>query len=323
MLAATFTRPLDDPAYGRNALVPGGWPLEVSFSEENPDKLRLDLQPSDVDCSAMARRELALQVVRQHAGPGCRDRAEAWLAHTAPVGFGALLGAAFGSRDLATAGAYTVKAYLELDHAADPGSLPGRMGRAAALVAKCVPGAVPHLVALAVNSDGPAACPQRLYLACRGGLRILSLEALLARFGLRHRLPALAATVAALTGGRLLLPEDSALVAIGERDGSVELKIELLADALAGPQTATLAAIERLLLERPASLAAFRRWRRALAAPPPHAGLSPLGGPSPPAGLSPPGGASQISVVSVRLVGDESPRLNVYQSFAAPAGWRS
>ena len=82
------------------------------------------------------------------------------------------------------------------------------------------------------------------------------------------------------------------------RGGTVrdfELKVELLADALAGPQAQTLAAIERLLQDRPASLAAFRRWRHAV------------------------GEATRISVVSVRLAGDDLPRLNVYQSIAVPA----
>jgi hypothetical protein len=176
-----------------------------------------------------------------------------------------------------------------------PAALPGRFGPAAAGVAEHVPGVVPHLVAVGGGRDGPV---ERVYLACRGGLRVLALGGLLARLGLDHRLPALAAAVAELTGGRLLLPEDSALVAIGERAGGPDLKVELLPDALAGPEEATPAAIERLLLGRPPSLAAFRRWRDAVG----------------------PGVAT--SVVSVRLAGDGPPRLNVYHRIAAPDGLR-
>jgi hypothetical protein len=277
VLAATFQRPLADPAYGRNALAPGGWPLEVSFSEEHPDRLRLDLQPSVVDCPAAERRDVALAAVRRHADPFFDDRYATWRAYAVADRFGGFLGAAFGPD-----GPTTVKAYLELDHSVAAGRLPGVLGAAAAMVAEHVPGVVPHLVAVA---DGP----DRVYLACREGLRVLALEGLLATLGLRHRLPAVATAVASLTGGRLLLPEDAALIAISELPGTLEIKIELLADALAGPEAATLSAIKRLLLDRPAALAAFGRWREAV------------------------GSAAETSVVSVRLAGDGPPRLNVYQ----------
>ncbi|WP_143050001.1 hypothetical protein [Asanoa ishikariensis] len=283
VLAGAFARPMDDAAYRGNALVPGGWPLEVSFSEERPDRLRLDLQPSDVECLPVRRRARTLTVVGRHAGTGFHRRYAAWRPYLRADRFGAFLGAEFGPDDLTS-----VKAYLELDPAVAPAALPGRLGAAASMVAAHVPGVVPHLVAIGGGLDGPL---ERVYLACRGGLRILALDGLLAGLGLRHRLPALAATVAELTGGRLLLPEDAALVAVAERAGGLDLKVELLSDALAGPAEA---AIERLLLDRPSSLAAFRRWRHAV------------------------GPAVTTSVVSVRLAGDSPPRLNVYQRIAAP-----
>jgi hypothetical protein len=285
VLEATFPRPLADPTYRRNALVPGGWPLEVSFSEGQPDRLRIDLQPADVECPPVIRRDLALAVARRHAGPDYRERCETWLPYTTTDRFGAFLAAGFGPDGLTA-----VKTYLEFDRAIAPDTLPGSLGAAAALVAEHVPDVVPHLVA--VSSDGT----ERLYLACPGGLRILALDGLLARFGVRHRMPGLAASVATLTGGRLLLPEDAALIAIGLPAHGLALKVELLPDALAGTEATTLAAIERLLLDRPPSLAAFRRWRHAV------------------------GAAVVTGVVSVRLTGDEAPRLNVYQRIAAPHG---
>lgn len=290
VLAGTFARPLDDPAYRRNALVPGGWPLEVSFSEQHPDRLRLDLQPYDVDCPPARRRADALAMVARYAGAGFRDRHAAWRPYTVAERFGAFLGADFGPDDL-TSG----KAYLELDHAVAPAALPGSLGAAAAVLAEHVPGVVPHLVAVGGGRDGPV---ERVYLACRGGLRVLALRGVLAGVGLAHRLPALATAVAELTGGRLLLPEDSALVAIGQRPTGPDIKVELLSNALVGSAPSILDAVERLMLDRPRSRSAFRRWRDAI------------------------GPAVAPSVVSVRLADDGPPRLNIYQRIAAPAGLR-
>jgi hypothetical protein len=290
VIEATFTRPLSDSAYRRNALAPGGLPLEVSFSEEQPDQLRLDLQPFDVDCSPPLRRDRVLAALGTHAGTSRHDRSETWLPYASPQRFGAFLAAVFGPEDLTT-----VKAYLELDPALTPRKLPRSVAPAAALVAEHVAGVVPHLVAIADGGNGTS---ERVYLACPGGLRILSLDGLLTRMGIGHRMPALATAVAALTGGRLLLPEDSALIAVGERASSLELKIELLSGALAGPEQETLATVERLLTDRPASLAAFRRWRRAV------------------------GAGTVTSVVSVRLCGDELPLFNVYQRIVELGRWR-
>jgi hypothetical protein len=259
----------------------------VSFSEENPDQLRLDLQPSDVDAPAAQRRDDTLAFVRRFGDPAFDDRCEVWGAYAHAVRFGAFLGAAFGAD-----GPTTVKAYLELDPSTRPDQLPGPHGAAASLVARHVPGVVAHLAAVAADDR-----PDRVYLACREGLRVLALDGLLAAIGLRHRLPAVAAAVAALTGRRLLLPEDAALIAIGQRrdTNDVEIKIELLADALTEPQLRT-AAVERLLTERPASLTAYHRWLAAV------------------------GPAAETSVVSVRLAGDGPPRLNVYQRLTEAEG---
>jgi hypothetical protein len=287
VLDTAFGRPLTDRAYAHNALVPGGLPLEVSFSEENPDQLRLDLQPSDVDTPAARRRDDTLAIVRRVGDAAFDDRCAVWSRYAHADRFGAFLGAALGP-----SGPTTVKAYLELDPSTRPDRLPGTLAAAAALVARHVPGVVPHLAAVAAD-DRPA----RVYLACREGLRVLALDGLLAAIGLRHRLPAVATAVAALTGRRLLLPEDAALIAIAQRrdTNDVEIKIELLADALAEPDMRA-TAVERLLTERPASLTAYHRWLAAV------------------------GQGAETTVVSVRLAGDGPPTLNIYQRLTEAEG---
>ena len=281
LIRAAFDRPLTDPAYRHNALCPGGWPIEVSFAETEPDALRLDLAPLDPTASGLARQVAAATA----AGLNPTDLVP-WQAHLRPERFGGFVGAS-----VAPGGRAAVKAYLELDSEAALAQLPGPLGAAAVALGRHVPGLAPHLIAL----DPGGVDRARLYLAATSGLRLLGLLGWAAEQGLAERVPALIDTVRRLSGGRLVLPDNSVLVAVRVVGRCVELKVELTSDALGGDVADLADHIGQLLVDRPASWSAFQRWRVA---------VEPL---------------DDITVVSVRIGGDRpGPLLNVYASLLGP-----
>jgi hypothetical protein len=247
--AALGERP-DDPALLRNALCPGAWPIEVSFAESEPETVRADFCP--LPPAEPPERHLAAAL--DGIDPG------EWGPAVAPRRFGAFVALAAPPRRR--------RAYLELSG----GHLPAPYHALVAGLGAYVPGLRPHLVSLPGTP--------RLYLDCTRGLALLSLMDWAAGHGLAPAMPALIDAVRRLTGGCLILPESSLLLAIRPLRTGIELKVEITRQALA-PDAADIVA--RLLLDRPAAHRAYQRWRAAF--------------------------PEDLSVVSVRVPG---PRLNVY-----------
>jgi hypothetical protein len=275
-----FSAPLGDPGYAENALLSGAAPLEVSFSEAMPGTLRLDFEPAARAHHGEARRSTTATLVRCVAtrfGPAAaadfQVRATALCEEAPDDGFRLFVGAACDAEGLRE-----VKAYYPVARTSTP----------IVAAAKAELSVLRELMqSVAVSRDGLA---ERAYLVCSTDLELFSLEPMLERFGLGHRVPEVVVTLLRLTGDSFVLPPSSCVIGLRSLGGQeVEAKIEVLVGSIPladDPET-----IAGLFAERPASQTAFRRWLEAVA--PPRAGL-------------------KASVVSVRVTRTAPVSINVY-----------
>lgn len=286
VLTRTFARPPTDPAYRTNCLQPGELPLEWSFSEADPDALRIELQPFDPDLAPEQRLRRALAVllplVSSHHGPALAAQFAAAVGNCdlshAGGQFGAFLGVVVRPR-----AAPQFKLYVELDpEAKHPQCRDGPN----------IPGVVPHFRSVAV---GRGVVAERAYFLCGDGLRLLDLESLCNALGMPDRFPALLVTVLGLTDGEFYLPPRSALLGIRRTRTVAELKVELVSGIAISPDGLA-GRVARLLA--PAAVVPFRRWLKIV-----HVdNVRKL----------------PVSIVSVRATATQPPRLSVYA--AEPVG---
>jgi len=295
LIARTFDRPPGHPGYVANTLAPGFVPLELSFSEREPETLRLDVEPFGGDLTAAARRAETIATVTCLAGQFGADTGERlsaaieeWSAGEVNH-FGAFFGAAFDA-----SGLVETTIYLDLPRS-DSWSPPDPSAHLLEIARASLPGVVPLMHAISAGKGGLS---ERFSLVCLDGLRLLDLASLLETLSLSDRLPALLDSALALSGGRFTLPPGTAVFGLRETPGGFELKLELLVACL---PVYALAVVERLLTARPASAAAFARWQNGLV----DSGPGALAGP----GIA--------NVVSVRVGPDTGPEINLYLRPAA------
>src|SRR5262249_49771878 len=76
----TFSRPAGDVEYRSNRLQPGALPLEWSFSETEPDALRIEIQPFDPTLAGEDRLRRTVKAlvpaIEAHHGKDLADRFE-------------------------------------------------------------------------------------------------------------------------------------------------------------------------------------------------------------------------------------------------------
>jgi hypothetical protein len=259
----TFVLPAGDGGYIANSLAPGALPIELSFVESEADCLRVDLEPCVLLNPVERRRDThacASQIVASEWGGPRRAAFEAAASRVdfgssdAPR-FGAFLGATFDR-----AGLRAVKVYYEMT----PDLVKHDIGGAGAIfsrVRRSVPCVTPVFVSVACERAGVA---ERVYLACRGELRLLDLLPLMRLLGLEHRLPELASLALSLDGATYALTTNGAILGIRGTAAGHELKLEIPVAADGGVQQAAWFAFESLLRERPESRRAYMTWLAAL-----------------------------------------------------------
>jgi len=282
----TFARPIADTEYQSNRLQPGALPLEWSFSEAEPDALRIELQPFDptlVGAKRLRRTVKALvPVVESHHGKELAARFEsaARIASTSDLrlNFGAFVGLVQRPH-----GDHEFKIYVECDPE-DPALLSGDL--------PTIAGVAPHFLSIAVATG---AVSRRTYYICREGLRALDLEGVCAALGMSHRFPALLMTMLELTDGEFHLPPNSVLLGVRRHGQESELKVELVCGTAMSPY-GMIGRIERLL--EPNTVVAFQRWASSVY--PKDVDKLP------------------VSVVSIKVSTTQSVRLSVY----AAEPWR-
>ena len=231
-----------ESALAANTLSPGALPLELSFSEAEPEALRVDVQPTGADAAAI--RQAAWRIARAVGGGRASFDRDGLFTPRAPS-FGAFVGVSASGSSL------RVKVYEET------GGDPAAVTAIPAALREAIPGVEPVLAELSVSAGHE---DRRWFLLPREGLAVLALEPWLREVDLLHRLPRLATTVLALTGGRMHLAPGQALLGVTwPEPGACELKLELLRGTHGEDDAGWLAVVQGLLANQPGARA-FRRW---------------------------------------------------------------
>lgn len=259
-------------AYAVNQLQPGALPIEWSFSEEEPDSLRFEIQPFDPALRPAERLLRVGQALSLASSESATRAAQPELTsdNRQLTTFGAFLGlSAHPTRPS------RLKVYLEIPNGECP------LHSALAGLSRVVP----HFRSVAITEGDLS---ERTYYLATRGLDLGDLEQVCAALGMAHRFPGLVTSILELTGGAFFLPPKSALLGIRESQAGAELKIELVVGA-AAPSEGIMSRIERML--QPDRIAAFHRWAEFAAAG---------------------SGDPRLTVVSVRVAPACPTRLSVY-----------
>jgi len=294
LINRTFDLPAGDPRYADNALTPGAAPIEPSYSELQPWKLRFNLQPLGPDASGVDRRDEATREMRRLAGT-CfgRDalrwfdeRSEPWrgLGSGQNLNFGAFFGSSF-DRD----GLYASKVYYETT----PGqieSLPPGLFNLIVTALQTMPKLRPLFTTITAQRDYGG---QRLTFAHPPPLRIADLQPLLDAIGLGSRLPGILQIMGLVLGGRFDLPAQSTLIGLGQTPEGPEFELYVLLDRIPDLPPNFLGLLTLGLSERPRELAALERWMTAFT---PDDDVWP----------------GRFSILSVRASATTAPRVSLY-----------
>lgn len=261
----SFTLPLGDARYGRNALLPGSLPLEHSFSEVASQALRFDMEPLGPDASPSARRQEVGREMRRIVQQAYGRQALDWFdersePHRGVTGsnngkFGAWFGGAFDE-----AGLQEVKVYYELDPDRLD-ELPPNLVHASRVAMTCLPDLVPIFTSIACGRTQGA---QRVYFFHDGDLRLLDLEPLMNRLGIGHQLPGLLTAIGLILGGRFTLPRGSVVLGLRDTSRGMEMKLDVLLPGIPDPPREMHGLIQLHMSQRPESQRALGQWIQAM-----------------------------------------------------------
>jgi hypothetical protein len=248
LFAQTFSNPGPHAPYTSNCLQPGAWPLEWSFSEGEPDALRLEIQPFDpaLDGNERLRRTITAllpSIEKHHGGIAAlqfESAVKTAMAVHSKLKYGVFVGLVERPGQ-----SRKFKIYVECD--------PQDRSLFFEEVSS-IGGIRPHFLSIAAERDSVTT---RAYYVCRHGLRALDLERACDELGIAHRFPELLISLLELTDGEFYLSPNSVLLGVRRQAQETELKVELICGAeINGGELVD--RIRRLL--QPGSVAHFSRW---------------------------------------------------------------
>jgi hypothetical protein len=227
-------------------------PLSSQFAENAPGSLSLLVHPAgsvrdNVDLST----QVARRVVSRHFGP----QAARW--------FDQRIEPASGSQSLAFFGGGfdrdgVKESVVGFDVAAH--QLEG-VSHGLARLARIALG---HLAGANVVSTmvrcGRHAGTQQITIAPAGDTPLSSLRPLMDDLGLGHQHPSLMSSAAFLLGARFTLPPGSARVTLRPIRGGVEMRLDVILEAIADPPAQLVSLLRLWMSERPRSIKGFDRW---------------------------------------------------------------
>jgi len=254
----------DGRRFRDNALMPMAVPLEPSFSENQPNKLRFTIEPLPPEASSVDRRDESTRemrrLIRDFIGRDALhwfDRASEPFRGFARNGSDLNYGAFFGSsydRD----GLYSSKVYYELpDGQGAIDNLPYDLAGIVQAALHYVPGLKPLFTTMAAQRDMGG---QRLTFACTREMRLADLQPVMDALGLGHRLPGVMQMLGLVLGGRFELPAHGALLAFGQGPHGPDMEIYVLLSAIPDVPPSFLSLLTMGLAERPRGLHALERW---------------------------------------------------------------
>jgi len=188
----SFSLPADDDRYARNILTPGAAPLEPSFSEEEPNKLRFTMEPLPLDASPHERTLESSREMRNLVGPlfgpealrWFDARSEEWRGVTSPPGirYGAFFGTSYDRNGLSAS-----KVYYEMT----PNQihvLPPTLAKLAWRAMQIMPRLIPIFTSITCSRNSGR---QRITFAHVGALSLNNLLPLMRAIGIERQHPKL------------------------------------------------------------------------------------------------------------------------------------
>lgn len=266
LIRKTFIR--EDPAsYARNMLMPMALPVEPSFSEDQPDTMRVTLQPLPPDAPGVDRRDEVTSTMRQFVDGLAGREAVRWFdrisephrgfQHNTALNYGAFFGTAHDRNGL-----HTSKVYYETPEGRGAiEGLPTELVRVVMTAMQGIPGLTPLFTTIAARRD---AGEQKLTFACTAPIKLADLQPTLDVLGLGHRLGGIMQTLGLVLGGQFELPAHSALMAFGHGPHGPDFEIYVLLSAIDDVPPSFLSLLTMGLNERPRALRALERWMGAL-----------------------------------------------------------
>jgi hypothetical protein len=267
--------------------------FEPTFSESTPGNLGFNVAPGGPTANAAERvaesTDAARRAVLRNFGP----QAERWLsarAHAAGEGeyrsanWGAFVGTGFDRNGMTESSvAYEWGPWLGE-------SLPAPLFRIAQVAMDAAPALRP---AFSTIRCGRTTGSQQLTFEVESALPLVDLKPLMDRLGLGEKHGGLMSAAALVLGSRFTLPPSAAMVTLRPTRGGIELRLDVILDALPDPPLALLPLLQLQMAERPRSLRALDRWMAAMT----------------PEGYDGPG---QVSLLSIAVRPNMAARVAIY-----------
>jgi hypothetical protein len=289
VMEAAMYLPVGDRAYGEG----GGPMLRPRFEETMSDNLSFLMDTGGPGASPSDRVETSTRAMSRVVGNHFGREAMRWFAArsepaTADNGRSARWGAWFGT-GLDHNGVAEAMASYEWG----PGlmdSLPSTLYKIARVASESLPGLRP---AFSTIRCGRTSGTQQITFEVDQALPLANLQPLMQNLGLGHRHAGLMSACALILGARFTLPPNTATITLRPTRTGVELRLDVILDALPDTPSQLLSLLRLQLGERPRSLRALHRW---------VAAMTPDGYPGP----------GQFSVLSVWVRPDVPARVALY-----------
>jgi hypothetical protein len=288
VMDAAMYLPVGDPAYR------GGSPvLRPRFEETMSDSLSFLMDTGGPGATPTDRVETSTRamsrLVGNHFGPEAlrwyRGRSEPVTGNGGQaVSWGAWFGTGLDRNGVAEAMA---------SYEWGPGlmdSLPSTLYKIARVAAEALPGLRPSFSTIRCGRTGGS---QQITFEVDQALPLANLQLLMQNLGLGHQHAGLMSACALILGARFTLPPNTSTITLRPTRSGVELRLDVMLDALPDTPSQLLSLLRLQLGERPRSLRALQRWLAA---------MTPDGYPGP----------GQFSVLSVWVRPDVPARVALY-----------
>ena len=293
VLDSSLYLPLGDPGYSERRLL-----VEPRFNETAADNLSYVMDAGGPGATSDDRVKLVTDAMSHVVGNHFGTEALRWFRkHSEPAADGharsANWGAWFGA-GLDRNGIVETQATYEWGPALMD-ALPSSLYRLARVAIDAAPGLRPAFSAIRC---GRTSGSQQITFEVDQALPLANLEPMMKALQLGHQHASLMSATALILGARFTLPPNTATITLQPLRNGVEMRLDVILDALPDPPSQLHSLLRLQMAERPKSLRALDRWLTA---------LTPSGYPGP----------GNVSVLSVWVRPDMPARVALYLRPAA------
>lgn len=260
IMEASMYLPLGHPAYGET-----GPRLEPHFSETAADNLSFVMDtggPGGTPADRIETTTRAMsQLVGNHFGPQALDffRIRSEPATCDGAARSARWGAWFGTGLDRNGVAEAMATYEWGPELMD--SLAAPIYRVAKTALETLPGLRPAFSSIRC---GRTSGSQQITFEVDHALPLANLQPLMSNLGLGHQHPSLMSATALILGARFTLPPNTSTITLRPIRDGVEMRLDVILDALPDPPSQLMSLLRLQMAERPRSLRQLDRWLMAL-----------------------------------------------------------